>query len=119
MAMTLSHGGPTIFRSPAPSKEVLVGTIQGVACIERDAAGRGWHVTYRALTDKHIHALLIEPESGTVFAGANHGTIFASGDGGHTWERRDSGLTQHDVYSLAYTRLAGGARLYAGTEPAH
>ena len=84
MAITLSHGGPTIYRSPAASKQVLVGTIQGVVCMERDAAGPGWHVAHRALTDKHIHALLIEPDSGTIFAGVNHGTIFASSDGGHT-----------------------------------
>jgi photosystem II stability/assembly factor-like uncharacterized protein len=119
MALTLSHGGPTMYRSAAPSKQVLVGTIQGVVCIERDAAGPGWHVAHRALTDKHIHALVIEPESGTIFAGANHGSIFASGDGGNTWERRDNGLTEHDVYSLACTRLASGPRLFAGTEPAH
>src|SRR5712691_10759273 len=119
MALTLSHGGPTIYRSPAPSRQVLVGTIQGVVCMERDPAGPGWHVAHRALTDKHIHALVIEPESGTIFAGANYGSTFASGDGGHTWERRDHGLTEHDVYSLACTQIAGGTRLYAGTEPAH
>ena len=119
MAITLSHGGPTIYRSPAPSQQVLVGTIQGVVCIERDADGPGWHVAHRALTDKHIHALLIEPDSGTIFAGVNHGSIFASSDGGHTWEQRDHGLTEHDVYSLACTRLAGGPRIFAGTEPAH
>jgi photosystem II stability/assembly factor-like uncharacterized protein len=119
MAITLSHGGPTIYCSPAPSKQVLVGTIQGVVCLERDTDGPGWHVAYRALTDQHVHALLIEPESGTIFAGINHGSIFASSDGGHTWERRDNGLTEPDVYSLACTRLADGTRLYAGTEPAH
>ncbi len=119
MALTLSHGGPTIFRSPAPSRQVLVGTIQGVVCIERDSDGREWRVAHRTLTDKHIHALLIEPESGTIFAGVNHGSIFASDDDGHTWERRDKGLTHDDVYSLACTRLSGGVRLFAGTEPAH
>jgi photosystem II stability/assembly factor-like uncharacterized protein len=119
MAITLSHGGPTIYRSPAPSKQVLVGTIQGVVCIERDADGPGWHVASRALSDKHIHALLIEPESGMIFAGANHGSIFASEDGGHAWEPRDKGLTEHDVYSLACTRLNGVTRIFAGTEPAH
>jgi hypothetical protein len=119
MAITLSHGGPTIYRAPAPSKQVLVGTIQGVVCMERDAHGSGWHVAYRAVTDQHVHALLIEPESGTLFAGINHGSIFASSDSGHTWERRDNGLTEPDVYSLACTRLASGARIYAGTEPAH
>lgn len=119
MAITLSHGGPTMYRSPAPSQQVLVGTIQGIVCMERDAGGRGWHIAHRALTDQHIHALLIEPESGTIFAGVNHGTILASRDGGSTWEPRDTGLTAHDVYSLACTRLAGGPRLFAGTEPAH
>lgn len=119
MAITLSHGGPTMYRSPAPSRQVLVGTIHGVVGLERDAEGSGWHVASRALTDKHIHALLIEPDSGTIIAGANHGSIFASSDGGHTWERRDHGLTEHDVYSLACTRLPEGPRLFAGTEPAH
>src|SRR5712692_761135 len=119
MAITLSHGGPTIYRSAARSRQVLVGTIEGVVCMERDPGGPGWHVAHRTLTDKHIHALLIEPESGTVFAGVNHGSIFASADDGRTWERRDHGLTEHDVYSLACTRLAEGPRLYAGTEPAH
>ncbi len=85
----------------------LVGTVQGVVCMERNADGPGWHVANRTLTDKHIHALLIEPESGTIFAGVNHGSIFASVDEGQTWERRDQGLTEHDVYSLACTRLAG------------
>ena len=119
MAITLSHGGPTIFRSPARSRHVLVGTVQGVVRMERDDAGPGWHVVDRSLTDKHVHALLIEPESGTVFAGVNHGSIFASRDEGHTWERRDQGLAEPDVYSLACTRLPSGPRLFAGTEPAH
>ena len=119
MAITLSHGGPTIFRSPERSREVLVGTIQGVACIERDGDGRGWHVARRTLTDQHIHAVLVEPETGTVFAGVSHGGIFASEDGGHTWKRRDKGLTHDNVYSLACARLSGGVRMFAGTEPAH
>jgi photosystem II stability/assembly factor-like uncharacterized protein len=119
MAITLSHGGPTIYRSPARSRHVLLGTVHGVVCMERDDDGRGWHVAHRTLTDKHIHALLIEPESGTIFAGVHHGSIFASVDEGHTWERRDQGLTEQDVYSLAYARLAGGPRIFAGTEPAH
>jgi len=119
MTITLSHGGPTIYRSPSRSSRVLVGTIDGVVCMERDAAGAGWHVAHRSLAGSHIHALLIEPESDTLFAGVNHGSVFASEDGGRTWERRDEGLTEHDVYSLACARRAGGVRLFAGTEPAH
>jgi photosystem II stability/assembly factor-like uncharacterized protein len=119
MAITLSHGGPTIYNSPARSRQVLVGTIQGVVKMERDADGPGWHVLERTLADKHIHALVIEPESGTVFAGVNHGSIYASTDEGRTWERRDQGLSEQDVYSLACSRLKGGTRIFAGTEPAH
>ena len=119
MAITLSHGGPTIYRSPAPSRQVLVGTIDGVVCIEREAGDRTWRVAYRTLTGKHIHALLLEPQSGTLFAGVQHGSIFASADGGRTWERRDKGLTEHNIYSLACVRLDEGVRLFAGTEPAH
>jgi len=119
MAIALSHGGPTIYHSSERSRHVLVGTIQGVVDLERDAVGPGWHAANRTLADKHIHALLIEPGSGTIFAGVNHGSIFASVDGGLSWERRDQGLTEPDVYSLACTRLAAGPRLFAGTEPAH
>jgi photosystem II stability/assembly factor-like uncharacterized protein len=119
MAITLSHGGPTIFRSPSRSAQVLVGTIRGVTCMERDAHGSGWHVAHESLTGQHIHALLIEPESGTVFAGVNRGGIYASDDGGRSWRRRDDGLTHRDVYSLACVGRPGGARLFAGTEPAH
>src|SRR6266511_4430295 len=57
MAITLSHGGPTIYRSAEPSRQVLVGTIEGVVCLERDSGGGGWHVAHRTLTDKHVHAL--------------------------------------------------------------
>ena len=69
MAITLSHGGSSIYSSPSPSSQVLVGTIEGVASIERD--GGEWRVAHRSLTDKHVHALVIEPDSGTIFAGAN------------------------------------------------
>jgi photosystem II stability/assembly factor-like uncharacterized protein len=119
MVITLSHGGPTIYRASTPSRQVLVGTIEGVVGIERVGSGSAWEVTSRTLTDKHIHALLTEPTSGTIFAGASHGSIFASSDGARTWERRDHGLTQQNVYSLACAQMPSGARLYAGTEPAH
>jgi photosystem II stability/assembly factor-like uncharacterized protein len=119
MTIALSHGGPTMYHSPAPSRHVLVGTIEGVVCLERDSAGGEWHVAHRTLTDKHVHALLIEPESNTIFAGMKRGSMFASEDGGRSWERRDKGLTEQDVYSLACTRLGDRVRIYAGTEPAH
>ena len=92
MALALSHGGPAIYRSPSRSRQVLVGTIRGVVRMERDTGGTGWRIADRTLDDKHIHALLIEPESGTVFAGVNHGSIFAS-----TWSFFTSSLKSTEM----------------------
>jgi hypothetical protein len=119
MAIALSHGGPTIYRSSTPSDRIFVGTIKGVVCIQRDSPQSDWRVAFTALTDRHIHAVAIEPETGAILAGANRGSIFASEDGGRTWDRRDAGLTEQDVYGLAIGRSNLGPRIYAGTEPAH
>jgi photosystem II stability/assembly factor-like uncharacterized protein len=119
MAIGLSHGGTTIYSSSSPSKEILVGTREGVVTIARASSGSEWKVTQRAMTDKHISAIIKEPESDLTFAGAFHGSVHASADNGKSWEPRDNGLTQTDVYSLAAQRVNGRARLFAGTEPAH
>jgi photosystem II stability/assembly factor-like uncharacterized protein len=119
MAIGLSHGGSTLYSSPSPSQEVLVGTREGVVTIEREASGSEWRVKHRALTDRHISAIIKEPESGLTFAGAFHGSVHASADDGKTWEPRNNGLTETDVYSLAARRVNERVRLFAGTEPAH
>ena len=119
MAIGLSHGGSTLYSSPSPSQEVLVGTREGVVTIEREASGSEWRVKHRALTDRHISAIIKEQESGLTFAGAFHGSVHASADDGKTWEPRNNGLTETDVYSLAARRVNGRVRLFAGTEPAH
>jgi photosystem II stability/assembly factor-like uncharacterized protein len=117
MAIGLSHGGTTIYSSPSLSNAVLVGTREGVAIIERQ--GAEWRVARRAITDKHISAIIREPESGLTFAGAFHGGIHVSADNGQSWEPRSAGLTQSNVYSLAAERMNGKVRVFAGTEPAH
>ena len=117
MAITLSHGGDTIFSSKSRSDEVLVGTKDGLAFLKRN--GDGWNETHRALPDKHIHAVIVEQESGAIIVGATHDTVYVSEDEGQTWERRDEGITQHDVYSLAAKRVNGKVRIFAGTQPAH
>jgi photosystem II stability/assembly factor-like uncharacterized protein len=117
MALGLSHGGTTIYTSRSRSNEVWVGTKEGIVVIER--AGSGWRVARRLLEDRHISAILTEPESGLTFVGAFHGSVHVTGDGGKSWEGRNSGLTEHDVYSLAAVKQNGGTRLYLGTEPAH
>ena len=117
MAIGLSHGGTTIYSSPSLSREILVGTRDGIAIVARE--GSEWRVARRALTDQHISAIIKEPESGLTFAGAFHGGIHVSADEGRTWEPRGNGLTQDNVYSLAARRIDGRARVFAGTEPAH
>jgi photosystem II stability/assembly factor-like uncharacterized protein len=119
MTIALSHGGTTMYTSAYPSEEVLVGTREGIVTIQRNAGGSGWHVAQRALTDRHIHAIIAEPTSGTLFAGAHKGGLFASSDGGKTWVERNSGLNENDIYSLAAATVDGTTRIYAGTEPAH
>jgi len=116
MALALSHGAQTIYSSIALSNEVLVGTLDGVVQIERD--GSSWRVAGRSLEGLHVHALLLEEESGTWFAGIKKGGIYASTDGGSTWSQSDAGMTENDVYSLASAKVDGRVRLFAGTEPA-
>lgn len=117
MAIGLSHGGTTIYSSPALSNKILVGTAQGIAAIERN--GAEWRVAHRAVTDKHFSAIIKEPESGLTFAGAFHGGVWVSDDEGQTWEQRNDGMTQKNVYSLNSKRINGKVRVFAGTEPAH
>jgi photosystem II stability/assembly factor-like uncharacterized protein len=119
MAIGLSHGGSTLYSSPSPSQEVLVGTREGVVTIERETSGSEWRLKHRALIDKHISAIIKEPGSGLTLAGAFHGSVHVSADDGKTWEPRGNGLTQTNVYSLASRRVNGRVRLFAGTEPAH
>jgi len=119
MAIGLSHGGTTIYSSESPSKEVWVGTKEGIVAIERVGNGAGWQVARRMLTDKHISAIHYEEKSGSFFVGAFQGSIHMSADHGQSWEARGHGLTQTDVYSIASVQSNGRTRLYAGTEPAH
>lgn len=119
MAIGLSHGGATIYASAFASNEVLVGTREGVVAIARAEAAAEWRVAHRTLADKHISAIIIEPENGWIFAGAFHGSVHMSADGGRSWEPRSSGMSQNNVYSLAARRIDGRVQLFAGTEPAH
>ncbi len=119
MAVGLTHSGPNVYSSPAPARELLVGTRDGLVILERAGRGAAWRVAHRALEGCFISAVVVEPDSGTIFAGAFHGGLHASTDGGRTWERRENGLFIDDVFSLAARRVGGRTRLFAGTEPAN
>jgi len=117
MPIGLSHGGSNVYSSPSPSDEVWVGTKDGMVLIQRKGTAK-WRVAHQALRGLHISSIILEPESGLLLTGAFFGSVHASEDGGKSWGRRDNGLTVRDVYSLAWVRLNGRVRLYAGTEPA-
>jgi photosystem II stability/assembly factor-like uncharacterized protein len=118
MAIGLSHGGSNVYSSPELSRQLWVGTKDGLVLIEGGDTG-SWRVTRRALRGEHISSIIFEPTSGVMFAGSFFGSVHGSPDGGKSWERRDHGLSIHDVYSLACTVVNGKARIYAGTQPAH
>jgi photosystem II stability/assembly factor-like uncharacterized protein len=119
MRIALSHGGSNIYSSSSRSQEVLVATKDGVIAIERVDNESHWNITRQSLKNRHISSIIIEPQSGMIFAGAFFGSVYASSDGGKTWEERGKGITYDDVYSLSHVRRPGGVCLYAGTEPAH
>ena len=118
MAVGLSHGGSSVYSSAERSSELWVGSQDGLVRFEREGDGK-WRETQRALRGQHISSIIFERTSGTMFAGAFFGSVHASPDGGKTWERRDSGIPIHDVYSLASNVVDGKIRVYAGTQPAH
>jgi photosystem II stability/assembly factor-like uncharacterized protein len=118
MAIGLSHGGTNVYSSNERSKQLWVGTQDGLALFERENSEK-WHETQRALRGQYISSIIFERTSGTMFAGAFFGSVHASADGGKTWERRDNGIPYHDVYSLASNVVDGKVRVYAGTQPAH
>lgn len=117
MAIGLSHGGTNVYSSKERSRQLWVATQDGLVLFERDHGK--WREAWRALKGQHISAIIFEPTSGTMFAGAFFGSVHASVDGGRTWERRDNGIAYHDVYSLAARAVDGKVRIYCGTQPAH
>jgi len=117
MAIGLSHGGTNVYSASERSDQLWVGTQDGIVRFER--TNSQWREAQRALRGQHISSIIFEKTTGSMFAGAFFGSIHASTDGGKTWERRDNGMTIHDVYSLAAHVVDGKVRVYAGTQPAH
>jgi photosystem II stability/assembly factor-like uncharacterized protein len=119
MAICLSHGGQTIYSSAAPSKDLLVATIDGVIFLGREGQGSTWKVKQKALEGRHIIALAIEPSSETIFATMHNGGVAASEDFGKNWEFRNQGLASENVYCITCSLSGDRVKLYVGTEPAH
>ena len=59
------------------------------------------------------------PRPRRCFGGTYSCEIYASTDLGKSWQRRDNGIGDKEIYSLASQVVDGKPRVYAGTEPAH
>jgi photosystem II stability/assembly factor-like uncharacterized protein len=123
MNACLSPNGLNVYRGDEPVDRLLVGTIGGVAILERN--GGAWNVAGRALEDVHISSLMIEPTRGGVFAGAHlprgassGGGLYVSFDSGSTWQKRTQGLTTEHVFCVRSVQEDGNPVIWAGTEPA-
>jgi photosystem II stability/assembly factor-like uncharacterized protein len=118
MTTCLTTNGPCVYRTSAPTRELVVATADGVATLQRQSAGE-WVLTNRALAGQPVNAVLREPRDGAFFAALQQGGVYASFDGGQTWQARASGIAHNDVFTLASVERDGQIVLYAGTEPAH
>lgn len=97
---------------------LLVATVDGLHVFRRPAADAPWRLHARKLTGRHISALLWEPRSGLLLAGAHgDGGLWASTDGGEHWARRMDGIESKHIYCLAAQHRGDNTVLFAGTEP--
>ena len=119
MVVCLSPNGRTEHAEERPPTHLLVGTVYGVALLERAALWARWEIAGHSLPGRHVSALLYEPRRGGLFASVHGSGLFASTDGGRTWTRQTRGLAHEHVWTLACRERDSAVELYAGTQPAH
>ena len=114
--VSLSNGGMNAFRTARPATRLVVGTVDGVAVLDRE--GAGWRVARRALEGCAV-AAVTDLASGTLLA-ATHGLgVARSTDGGDTWDWSNQGLPQFDLWAARSGRLGGQEVALVGSMPAH
>src|SRR5579862_8338536 len=112
----LSVGGNPYSQDPGPAEELFFGSVDGVVHLRR--SGGKWQTDGRTLEGLHVSSLLLEPASGTMFAGTHNGGLYVSRDRAQSWDRCPD-VEQEEVYSLAMAQSGNDLRIYTGTEPAH
>ena len=112
----LSNAGSNISTGAAASEKMYVGTVDGVACLERD--GSAWTVKATYLAGVFVSALA-STQNGTLFAATHGAGVARSKDGGTTWDWPTKGLDHLDVWSIRTGILEGREVIVAGTLPAH
>ncbi len=113
----LSSSGDHIQRGAAPSDTLVIGTADGVFILKRDEKG-DWALAQRAMQGVALSALT-RLQNGALIAGTHGVCVARSDDGGATWQWKNKGLTQYDIWSVRAGTLNGREVLYAGAMPAH
>ena len=67
----LSPGGQQHTFGNSTPNEMLVGTLEGVAKLEK--IGNDWKITNRSLPESHVGQIILELVSGKIFAGCHAG----------------------------------------------
>ena len=112
----LSNGGHHSHRATRPSDTIVVGTVDGIAVLNRTDGG--WTVAHRALAGCVVSAVTIA-DDGTLFA-ATHGVgVARSRDGGKSWDWINKGIDRHDLWSARAGKLQGKDVVLVGALPAH
>lgn len=121
----LSPSGQQLTTGSGPATRIQVGTLEGVATLERAEFGAPWKLTGRSLADRHVAALVYEEISGKLFAAAHaDGGLWVSDDGeGKDWRPLTNGLDRPHMYTMAARRrpMPDGddqVTLFLGTRPA-
>ena len=118
MFVCLSPGGQSITSGESQKDKLFVGTVDGIFSFQKSGgclgaasdhgAGEAFQLDYfRADDPRRFSAAL----TAVKFTPAR---ILA-----RTWERRDNGIGEKEIYSLATQVVNGKPRIYAGTQPAH
>jgi len=113
----LSCNGSTITNGDGPARTLLVATLRGLRAFCRESQNGKWLEANESLTDHHISALLYEPQSGLLFAGAHGRGLWVSDDVGLKWRSCLDGIGHEHIYTLAVQYRDGSPVLFAGTEP--
>ena len=117
MFVCLSPGGQSLTQGEVAKDKLLVGTVDGIFSFQK--RNGSWEGQGAMVPGKHFSSIIFEPSSRTLFGGTYSCEIYASTDLSRTWERRDSGIGDKEIYSLATQLVDGKPRVYAGTQPAH
>ena len=114
--ISLSNGGDNSYRGAQPARSIVIGTVDGVARLERRDGG--WATLERGLPGVFVSAVTIA-DNGTIFAATHGSGVARSRDGGKSWDWPNRGIDHLDLWAIRAGRLHGHDVIVAGSQPAH